>query len=290
MAVGIQDNKILNMRKIILISLVFFSVFAKAQVTVNPETFPIVSPKGKYVYTNTGGEGKFLTDSIARLARNGVNGQDSSGLGGSLNQNTEILMGGYSWINFSIKPTLLGGTDTLGLATGHTINGCGKNIATANFNDFDFTDVGSYTDTCNGDLRTYLEYGNFTTGQRKQIITQYTESNGGELYFNSEDNNNSTTSPKCNLYFDDNIIGNRRAILKLTHANGYNGDYIHIFDNNTFGSLIFAIFNDERIFMFLSSYNDDAHAGANGLISGTLYQTSATNTLGLPQGVVMIKQ
>ena len=66
MVVGIQDNKILNMRKIILISLVFFSVFAKAQVTVNPETFPQVSGaiSDKYLYTNTGGEGKIKVKTI----------------------------------------------------------------------------------------------------------------------------------------------------------------------------------------------------------------------------------
>ena len=54
------------MRKIILISLVFFSVFAKAQVTVNPETFPQVSGaiSDKYLYTNTGGEGKIKVKTI----------------------------------------------------------------------------------------------------------------------------------------------------------------------------------------------------------------------------------
>ena len=54
------------MKKITLISLVFFSVFAKAQVTVNPETFPQVSGaiSDKYLYTNTGGEGKIKVKTI----------------------------------------------------------------------------------------------------------------------------------------------------------------------------------------------------------------------------------
>lgn len=54
------------MRKIILISLVFFSAFVKAQVTVDPETFPQVSGaiSDKYLYTNTGGEGKIKVKTI----------------------------------------------------------------------------------------------------------------------------------------------------------------------------------------------------------------------------------
>ena len=54
------------MKKIILISLVFFSAFVKAQVTIDPETFPQVSGaiSDKYLYTNTGGEGKVKIKTI----------------------------------------------------------------------------------------------------------------------------------------------------------------------------------------------------------------------------------
>jgi len=64
--VGIQDNKILYMRKITLIILVFFSAFVKAQVIIDPETFPQVSGaiSDKYLYTNTGGEGKIKVKTI----------------------------------------------------------------------------------------------------------------------------------------------------------------------------------------------------------------------------------
>ena len=40
----------------------------------------------------------------------------------------------------------------------------------------------------------------------------------------------------------------------------------------------------------LDDYDNDADAGANGLIQGDFYETSSTNTLGLPAGVVMKKQ
>ena len=40
----------------------------------------------------------------------------------------------------------------------------------------------------------------------------------------------------------------------------------------------------------LPSYDNDAAAGTAGLTSGRLWKTSSTNTLGLPAGVVMVKQ
>ena len=39
----------------------------------------------------------------------------------------------------------------------------------------------------------------------------------------------------------------------------------------------------------LLSFNNDADAGTGGLTSGDLWKTSATNTLGLPAGVVLVK-
>jgi len=61
------------MRKIALITMIFLCAFAKAQVVVNPETFPQVSGVicDKYLYTNTGGEGKIkiktILDSVQTL-------------------------------------------------------------------------------------------------------------------------------------------------------------------------------------------------------------------------------
>jgi hypothetical protein len=54
-----------NMRKIILLSLILSVFLVKAQ-NVNPETFPQVSGsiQDKYLYTNTGGEGKVKIKSI----------------------------------------------------------------------------------------------------------------------------------------------------------------------------------------------------------------------------------
>jgi hypothetical protein len=53
------------MKNRILVFLVFITTFLKGQ-SVDPETFPTLnSGIGlKYLYTNTGGEGKILVDSI----------------------------------------------------------------------------------------------------------------------------------------------------------------------------------------------------------------------------------
>lgn len=40
----------------------------------------------------------------------------------------------------------------------------------------------------------------------------------------------------------------------------------------------------------IPAYNNDAAAGAAGLTSGAFWQTSSTNTIGLPRGVLMVKQ
>ena len=39
----------------------------------------------------------------------------------------------------------------------------------------------------------------------------------------------------------------------------------------------------------IPAFDDDAAAGTGGLTSGDLWKTSATNTIGLPTGVVLVK-
>ena len=72
-------------------------------------------------------------------------------------------------------------------------------------------------------------------------------------------------------------------------SNPFTGTNIFVV-KNTGGGEIFKITNTNRINQSLPAYNDDADAGTNGLLSGDTYQTSPTNTLGLPVGVIMIKQ
>ena len=59
---------------------------------------------------------------------------------------------------------------------------------------------------------------------------------------------------------------------------------------NTSGNNVFSISPTGEIKVLLNAYDDDTDAGANGLVQGDLYETSATNTLGLPRGIVMRKQ
>lgn len=269
------------MRKIILISLVFFSAFVKAQVTIDPETFPIVPyPIGKFVYTNTGGEGKILVDSIVRVARNGVNGQDSSGLGGSLNQNTNIFMNGYNWMNYSVYPVIFGGTNPLGLGYGHNINGCLKSIGQFASNNDLVLFNGANLDTCTSVSELLFQALEFGTNTTKQFKIQKQGSNI-EMYINTDRNSNVGI-----LWFDKDIYG-QRSFMTI-QPNNYDGQWLFDVRNNL-GDGMFRVEQD-RVFIKANQYNDDADAGANGLSAGYIYQTSPTNTLGLPAGVLMIKQ
>lgn len=65
------------------------------------------------------------------------------------------------------------------------------------------------------------------------------------------------------------------------------------------GSTSYGIDNMQNLFLGgnipfrvprISEYDNDAAAGASGLVSGMAYKTSSTNTLGLPSGVLMVKQ
>jgi len=40
----------------------------------------------------------------------------------------------------------------------------------------------------------------------------------------------------------------------------------------------------------IQAFRDDAEAKVGGLVAGDIYQTSDTNTLGLPAGVLMVVQ
>jgi hypothetical protein len=275
--------------KQISILAVFLVAFLGIKAQVNPETFPTVTPvETDNVYSQTGGvTKKFLLSDIARLARNGVNGQDSAGLGGSLNQNTTIFMGGFSWYNWSVMPNPFGGSNFLGWA--HNINGCNKNISTASYNNLHYNTIQTGLDTCDGTLHTELAYGNIGTGMRKQFVAKYSSAQQGELFINlyAGDGSGGLGNDGINILFDDTNFGSKTA-MRFVPENTYTGDLMEV-RGAGIGSF-FRLKNNGKMQYNAPAYNDDADAGTNGLVTGDTYQTSATNTLGLPQGVLMIKQ
>lgn len=246
---------------------------------VDPETFPTFGGdvSTKNVYTNTGGEGKFSVDAIVRRARNGVNGQDSAGLGGVLLQNTEIFMGGYSWYNWSVKPNPFGGSNFLGWA--HNINGCSKNIATSSFNNLNYNTIQTGLDTCNGELHTELAYGNIGSGQRKQFVAKYSTSGAGELFINlsAGDGSGGLGNDGINIVFDDTRFGSKTA-MRFLPANSYTGDLIEV--RKVGGGSVFRINNNGAIMMDLPVYPDDATADADATLpSGGFYRITGDRTV-----------
>lgn len=221
-------------------------------------------------------------------AFNGVNGQSNLGLGGSLNQNTSVYLGGYTWINWSSIPSFLGGSSPYGLGSGHNIIGCDKVFINGAYNGFDYNAVLTSVDTCTGDLRSELAAGNIATGKRKQLVAKYSSSMADELFFDLSDKTDNPLAPFARIYIDDTNFSGSRCMQRFTRANGYSGDYIDMYDNSSIK--VFGISANGNIYIPLQSYDDDAAAGVGGLQTNEMYQTSATNTLGLPAGVVMIKQ
>ena len=221
-------------------------------------------------------------------AFNGVNGQSNLGLGGSLNQNTSIYMGGYTYYNTSVLPSFAGGSTPLGLIEGHNINMCEKSFFKTSFNGYNYSSLTTLVDTCGGGLNSALSTGDLITGKKKQLEAKYTDSSYDELYFYMSDTY-SEYDPFAIIYIDDvNLQGANRCMQRFTRANGYSGDYIDMYDNSNIK--VFGISANGNIYIPLQSYDDDAAAGVGGLQTNEMYQTSATNTLGLPAGVVMIKQ
>ena len=111
------------MKKILILILAFYTLKTNAQTTVDPETFPTVTSGlgSKYLYTNTGGEGKIsiktLMDSVKILDTTTINYADFYTLitGGNLVVGkTYIIMDFqtvYDQMDFdntgALKPTLL---------------------------------------------------------------------------------------------------------------------------------------------------------------------------------------
>ena len=272
------------MKKIVLLVMVLITNYLGAQ-SVDPETFPALnSGIGlKYLYTNTGGEGKILVDSIATRVRaywtNGVNGQDSLGLGGDLVQSTYINLNGFP-LNF-------------------------QNGSLSGFGYYPFGARKQYLmlDDLNNNLATISTSKDTTVGAETLTSgnTMINLGNGNEVGFY---NNYNLVGNTTNTYWQrkSNTGGgyismgigetNGFAIAPFGSggANPYTGTNIFTVNlPNT--TTVFTIKTNGIINEVLPAYADDADAGANGLVAGDRYQTSGAGSAPLNvQGIVMIKQ
>lgn len=275
------------MKKIMLLSLVFMTTFLRGQ-NVDPETFPTlnVGIGSKYLYTNTGGEGKILVDSLkAYTNRETQNGLTYLGgnteLGGNLIHPTVIdinsnpllldaggfynyLTGGYTGVGagyFSV-PSIA--SISAGI-TGHSVSTLAKHIGTNELSGVHMYSDQTQVERYNGFINTYNP----------------TDLDISRWIYNDEPNANSLgmtlNSDGFNLFTGQNPSApnwTNANLFKITHG----------------GLDLFQVKTNGNINLRLNAYDDDTDAGANGLVQGDLYETSATNTLGLPAGIVMRKQ
>lgn len=268
------------MKKIVLLVMVLITNYLGAQ-SVDPETFPALnSGIGlKYLYTNTGGEGKILVDSIVGKARNGVNGQDSLGLGGQLIQSTYINLNGFP-LNFQNGSLSGFGYYPFGARKQYgMIDDLNNNLATI-ITSKDTT-VGSETLTSGNSM---INLGN---GNEVGFYNNYTLSgNSTNTYWQRKSN---TGGGDINMSIGE-TVGFGINPFGSGGSNPYTGTNIFTVNlPNT--TTVFTIKANGRINEVLPAYADDADAGANGLVAGDRYQTSGAGSAPLNvQGIVMIKQ
>lgn len=274
------------MRKLIAICLVFMTTFLKGQ-SVDPETFPTLNTGigNKYLYTNTGGEGKMLVDSVATRSRiywrNGVNGQDSMGLGGTLVQPTVI--------DINTNPFLIdcGGYYNY-LTGGYTGQGAGV------FNLPDLSSIGAGI-TGHG-VTALTKVVSPTEIQLESIYnnqTQVGRYNGFIINYNNVDldrsfwtYNDQPNNQSVGITLDVNGF----VVKPNMNASATNWLAPNVFKIQSLSGDIMTFKTNGLINIDIDAYDDDTDAGLGGLVSGDIYETSATNTLGLPAGVLMKKQ
>ena len=264
--------------KRILVAIFAIWTFAMFGQNVDPETFPLYTGDvaTKNVYSNTGGESKLSVNDIIRRSRNGVNGQDSSGLGGNLTQNTTINTSSYG-LNISNlhDNTLL---YTFGF------NGCTKYIGTGAFTPSYAQQMYNSVqkDSCTG--RIWTAIGLTDNSIYKRLGIDYNPSTLSN-YFRVEIGN--TTSGNAQDFASVDYGGGtlehpQKCIVIIDRGYDYTGN---LFEVNELGVNILKIKNGGTINIILPSYNDDADAIANGLVAGDVYQLSSSNTYGLPAGI-----
>lgn len=231
--------------------------------SVDPETFPTVtSGIGiKYLYTNTGGEGKILVDSIVGKARNGVNGQDSLGLGGQLIQSTYINLNGFP-LNF-------------------------QNGSLSGFGYYPFGTRKQYVmlDDLNNNLATISTSKDTTVGAETLTSgnTMINLGNGNEVGFY---NNYNLVGNTTNTYWQRKSntgggyismgIGDTDGFVISPFGSGGSNPYTGTTSfvvKNTAGNDVFKIAPDGTISAELPTYIDEADAILNGVTTNTIYKT-----------------
>lgn len=250
------------MKKIVLLVMVLITNYLGAQ-SVDPETFPTVtSGIGiKYLYTNTGGEGKILVDSIVGKARNGVNGQDSLGLGGQLIQSTYINLNGFP-LNF-------------------------QNGSLSGFGYYPFGTRKQYVmlDDLNNNLATISTSKDTTVGAETLTSgnTMINLGNGNEVGFY---NNYNLVGNTTNTYWQRKSntgggyismgIGDTDGFVISPFGSGGSNPYTGTTSfvvKNTAGNDVFKIAPDGTISAELPTYIDEADAILNGVTTNTIYKT-----------------
>ena len=265
--------------------LAFFLVaFLGIKAQVNPESFPTVTPLGTdNVYSQTGGvTKKFTVSDIARLARNGVNGQDSSGLGGSLLIPTIINQNGFPFI-MTNGDVFSGNSGTL---FGSLINANSSELnlsavcppISTTVKAEHATDgtgvVGSKILIFNSSIPSYIQFANSGDSITGNINSLWQYANG-----TTDEDLKITLTPSDGFQ------------LRSTSGTGtpYSGvNLFRFFANDNVAHL--TLKSDGKVNVVIQAFNDDADAGANGLVTGDVYELSSTNTLGLPAGILMKKQ
>ncbi len=253
--------------------------------SVDPETFPTVtSGIGlKYLYTNTGGEGKILVDSIATRVRsywtNGVNGQDSLGLGGDLVQNTNVALNGYS-MTFLNNPLSGFGSYPFGARKQYVmIDDLNNNLATISTSKD--TTIGSET------LRGANMIVNLGNNNEVGFFNQYTLSGNSTTTYWQRKSNTGGGYISMGIGDTDGFVISPFGDGGLNPYTGTNIFTVKLPNTTT----VFTIKANGIINEVLPAYADDADAGANGLVAGDRYQTSGAGASPLNvAGIVMIKQ
>ena len=268
------------MKKIGLLVMVLITNYLGAQ-SVDPETFPTVtSGIGlKYLYTNTGGEGKILVDSIVGKARNGVNGQDSLGLGGQLIQSTYINLNGFP-LNFQNGSLSGFGYYPFGARKQYVmLDDLNNNLATISTSKD--TTVGAETLTSGN---TMINLGN---GNEVGFFNNYTLSGNSTNTYWQRKSNTGGGYISMGIGDTDGFVISPFGDGGLNPYTGTNLFTVNLPNTTT----VFTIKANGIINEVLPAYADDAAAGVGGLLQGDRYQTSGAGSAPLNvQGIVMIKQ
>ena len=276
------------MKKIIMLIGLMATLNSFGQVAVDPETFPTlnVGIGSKYLYTNTGGEGKILVDSVATRARvywrNGVNGQDSMGLGGSIVQPTTINVDGFQTI-FSY-----GALSGMGFVPNLTLRE--QWLLITGSSDFRIATVNAFRDTTSGNesIGCAIDITDLSgSGKAKGFGNKYYPgTNSHQSYWHY---NNPSTSEQLYMGLDD-FTGFTITPYGTGLVDPYIGTSIFLV-KSTSGNDVFKIAPNGRITELLPAYADDSAAGAAGLSTGDVYQTDGTGSAPLNvAGIRMIKQ